>query len=124
MPEPADTDQDWVPHPEPASSTLLARGVEDLLKAPIRAARRVQGAVTHPEAAARQAGQALEGVGEIGWAFVQPRDPADPPALAELREFVGRELASFKRPDGLTVLTELPVTPMFKVDKRALRDLH
>ena len=58
--------------------------------------------------------------GEIGWAYVVPRDPADPPALAELRAFVGAELASFKRPDGVSVLAELPLTPMFKVDKRAL----
>ncbi len=58
--------------------------------------------------------------GEMGWAWVVPRDPAAPPTLAELRAFVGAELASFKRPDGLTVLAELPLTPMFKVDKRAL----
>ncbi len=58
--------------------------------------------------------------GEVGWAYVVPRDPAAPPTLAELRGFVGAELASFKRPDGLTVLDELPLTPMFKVDKRAL----
>jgi len=59
--------------------------------------------------------------GEVGWAFVVPRDPADPPTLAELRAFVGGELASFKRPDGLTIVPELPLTPMFKVDKQALR---
>jgi acyl-CoA synthetase (AMP-forming)/AMP-acid ligase II len=59
--------------------------------------------------------------GEVGWAFVVPRDPADPPTLAELRAFVGEDLASFKRPDGLTLLRDLPVTPMFKVDRRALR---
>ena len=59
--------------------------------------------------------------GEVGWAFVVPREPADPPTLAELRAFVGAELASFKRPDGLTVLPELPLTPMYKVDKQALR---
>jgi len=62
--------------------------------------------------------------GEVGWAFVVPRDPADPPTLAELRAFVGAELASFKRPDGLTVLAELPLTPMFKVDTRALRAMR
>src|SRR2546426_683813 len=39
---------------------------------------------------------------KVGWAFVVPRDPADPPTLAELRACA--ELASFKRPDGLTVL--------------------
>ncbi len=62
--------------------------------------------------------------GEVGWAFVVPCDPADPPTLAELRAFVGAELASFKRPDGLTILPELPITPMFKVDKQALRALR
>lgn len=61
--------------------------------------------------------------GEVGWAFVVARDPASPPDLATLRTFVGEELASFKRPDGLTLLPELPLTPMYKVDKRALRAL-
>lgn len=61
--------------------------------------------------------------GEIGWAFVVPRRGEPPPTPEELRDFVGRELASFKRPDGLTVLDEMPVTPMFKADKRALRAL-
>jgi acyl-CoA synthetase (AMP-forming)/AMP-acid ligase II len=59
--------------------------------------------------------------GEVGWAFVVARDPAAPPTLAELRAFVGAELASFKRPDGVTVLPELPLTPMFKVDKQVLK---
>src|SRR5262249_47391745 len=59
--------------------------------------------------------------GEIGWAFVVPRNPADPPTLAELRAFTGAELASFKRPDGLTLLGEMPITPNFKVDRQALR---
>jgi acyl-CoA synthetase (AMP-forming)/AMP-acid ligase II len=62
--------------------------------------------------------------GEIGWAFVVPRDSSAPPVLAELRAFVGAELASFKRPDGLTIVPDLPLTPMFKVDKRALRELR
>jgi len=78
----------------------------------------------HPKIArAAVLGLPDERLGEIGWAFVQARNPSDPPTLAELREFVGHELASFKRPDGLTVLPELPVTPMFKVDKQALRSL-
>ena len=66
----------------------------------------------------------MEVFGEVVWAFVVPRDPSDPPALAELRAFVGAELASFKRPDGLTVLAELPLTPMLKVDTRALRAMR
>ena len=79
----------------------------------------------HPKVArAAVVGVPHEVFGEVGWAFVVPRDPSDPPTLAELRAFVGAELASFKRPDGLSVLAELPLTPMFKVDTRALRAMR
>src|SRR2546428_9920294 len=78
----------------------------------------------HPKVArAAVIGVPHEVFGEVGWAFVVPRDPADPPTLVELRAFAGAELASFKRPDGLTLLDDVPLTPMFKVDRRALRTL-
>jgi acyl-CoA synthetase (AMP-forming)/AMP-acid ligase II len=77
---------------------------------------------THPKVArAAVVGVSDTVFGEIGWAFVVPRDPNAAPTLAELRQFVGRELASFKRPDGLTIVASLPLTAMFKVDKQALR---
>jgi acyl-CoA synthetase (AMP-forming)/AMP-acid ligase II len=80
---------------------------------------------THPKVArVAVVGMPDATLGEAGWAFVVPRDPRDSPTLAELRAFVGAELASFKRPDGLTLLPEMPVTAMFKVDKQALRDLR
>jgi acyl-CoA synthetase (AMP-forming)/AMP-acid ligase II len=60
--------------------------------------------------------------GEIGRAFVVPQDPGDPPTLDELRNFVGGEMASFKRPDALTIVADLPVTPMFKVDRKNLKE--
>ncbi len=75
----------------------------------------------HPQVArAAVVGLPDDVFGEVGWAFVVPADPATPPTLAGLRAFVGEALASFKRPDGLTMVAELPLTPMFKVDKRAL----
>ena len=61
-------------------------------------------------------------LGQKGWAFVVPTDPTDPPTLDELREWVGRELASYKRPDGLSLVATLPTNAMYKVDKRVLRD--
>ncbi len=77
---------------------------------------------THPKVAqAAVLGIPDDVLGEKGWAVVVPADPADPPTLEELREHVGRELASYKRPDGLTVVDSLPVNSMYKVDKRALR---
>jgi acyl-CoA synthetase (AMP-forming)/AMP-acid ligase II len=60
-------------------------------------------------------------LGQKGWAFVVPTDAAEPPTLEELRAHVGRELASYKRPDGLTIVEALPVNSMYKVDKRSLR---
>lgn len=44
-----------------------------------------------------------------------------PELIRCLQRTLGAELASFKRPDGLTLLPELPLTPMFKLDKQALR---
>ncbi|MBI3785323.1 MAG: acyl--CoA ligase [Deltaproteobacteria bacterium] len=79
----------------------------------------------HPKVArAAVLGVPDEKFGEIGWAFVVPRSTTEPPSLEELRRFVGADLASFKRPDGLSVVRDLPVTPMFKIDKRALRALY
>jgi acyl-CoA synthetase (AMP-forming)/AMP-acid ligase II len=60
-------------------------------------------------------------LGQKGWAFVVSTDASDPPTLAELRAHVGAELASYKRPDGLTIIDALPTNAMYKVDKRALR---
>jgi diacylglycerol O-acyltransferase / wax synthase len=72
VPEPAEPDQDWVPDREPSSATLAAKGLEGLLATPVRLARRLEQAVQHPQATARQVAEAVEGVGEIGWAFANP----------------------------------------------------
>ncbi len=72
VPEPPESDYDWVPDPEPSGATMAAKSVEDLLATPLRLARRVEQAIEHPGATARQVAEAVEGVGEIGWAFANP----------------------------------------------------
>jgi diacylglycerol O-acyltransferase / wax synthase len=72
VPEPAEPDHDWVPDPEPSGTSLAAKGVEGLLATPVRLARRLERAVQHPQATARQMAEAVQGVGEIGWAFANP----------------------------------------------------
>jgi len=59
-------------------------------------------------------------MGEIGVAVVVPRDPAAPPALAALREFLADRLAAYKLPEALRLVDALPLTPMQKIDRRAL----
>ncbi|MFI6042515.1 (2,3-dihydroxybenzoyl)adenylate synthase [Nocardia sp. NPDC051321] len=58
-------------------------------------------------------------MGERTCAVVIPA--GNPPALAELREFlVERGLAEYKLPDFLEIFDEFPLTPVGKVNKRAL----
>jgi hypothetical protein len=51
---------------------LAAKGLEGLLATPVRLARRLEQAIQHPQATVRQVAEAVEGVGEIGWAFANP----------------------------------------------------
>ncbi len=60
-------------------------------------------------------------LGEVGGAFVVPADAGDPPVLDELRSWCRARIADYKAPDRLSVVADLPVTAMHKVDKEALR---
>lgn len=60
-------------------------------------------------------------IGELGVAVVVPADAADPPTLAGLRAYVATELADYKAPDELLIVDVLPLTPMLKTDRIALR---
>jgi acyl-CoA synthetase (AMP-forming)/AMP-acid ligase II len=59
-------------------------------------------------------------MGEIGVAVVAARDPAAPPSLAEIRDFLAGRLAAYKLPEALRIVPELPLTPGQKLDRRAL----
>ena len=72
VPEPPHSDDAWAPQPEPSSATLLAKGVEDVARAPVRAVRRLERAVQHPESAVKQVRDAVEAVSEVGWNFANP----------------------------------------------------
>jgi acyl-CoA synthetase (AMP-forming)/AMP-acid ligase II len=44
------------------------------------------------------------------------------PTLDDLRAFAGERLGHHKLPEQLVIVDELPLTPMEKVDRRALTD--
>src|SRR6188768_1805843 len=99
-PEPATSDDGWVPEPEPSTIDLVARGAADAAAAPVKLVERAVEAVRHPESAARRIGEALEGVGEIVGAFADPAPavPLNKPIGPHRRFTWARsELATFKR---------------------------
>jgi diacylglycerol O-acyltransferase len=100
IPEPASTSEEWMPQPEPGTAELVARGVSDVVAAPVKLAERAVEAVRHPESAARRAVEALEGLTEIVSAFADPAPdvPLNQPIGPHRRYVWARsELATFKR---------------------------
>jgi acyl-CoA synthetase (AMP-forming)/AMP-acid ligase II len=79
---------------------------------------------THPDVAAVAIVPRADVVmGEIGVAFIVPRDPASPPSLDELVAFGRDTLAAYKLPAEVRTVDSLPLTPMEKVDRKALTAL-
>jgi diacylglycerol O-acyltransferase / wax synthase len=100
VPEPAEPEGSWIPDPEPSAAAMVARGVQELARAPIGLARRIEGAVEHPERTLARVGEALEGIGELGWALANPAPdvPLNQPIGSHRRfEWVRCDLAQFKR---------------------------
>jgi cyclohexanecarboxylate-CoA ligase len=90
---------------------ISARELEDLLGDHAKVASVAVVAVPDPR------------TGERACACVVARDPSDPPALAELGEFLlARGLSRRKLPEQLAIVDVLPTTASGKVDKQALRD--
>lgn len=59
---------------------------------------------------------------ETPLAIVVPADPADPPTLEEIQDFLAPRLASFKKPTRLEVVDELPRNASGKLQKHRLRE--
>jgi acyl-CoA synthetase (AMP-forming)/AMP-acid ligase II len=59
-------------------------------------------------------------LGEVGVAYVVADPGGPPPDRDSLRAWCRERIADYKAPDRVIVLDELPITPMLKVDKRAL----
>jgi WS/DGAT/MGAT family acyltransferase len=104
-PTPTPVEDEWVPRPEPGTTELVARGISDVVAAPVKLAERAVEAVRHPETTARKAVEALEGISEIVSAFADPAPdvPLNQPIGPHRRYVWARsELATFKRiKDGL-----------------------
>jgi len=78
---------------------------------------------THPGVAAVAVVPGPDPVmGEVGTAVVVPRDPGSPPTLEMLRDYCVGELADYKLPDAIRLVDTLPLTPMEKIDRGALRE--
>ncbi len=61
-------------------------------------------------------------MGEIGVAIVVPRRGGKAPDLQSLRTFGAETLASYKLPEAIRVVDELPLTSMQKIDRKRLQD--
>ena len=49
-----------------------------------------------------------------------PDDPVAPPTLEELRSFGAGRLSAYKLPEALRITGEIPLTPMQKIDRKAM----
>ena len=62
-------------------------------------------------------------LGEIGVAFVVPKESKDVCALDELIEFGKEKLAGYKLPEEIKIVDELPLKNGFKIDRLLLKNI-
>ncbi|MEZ0291842.1 MAG: wax ester/triacylglycerol synthase family O-acyltransferase [Solirubrobacteraceae bacterium] len=62
----------WTPHATPSGLELAARGVRGVASLPLEAAGRVVDAALHPSESLQETREALEGLGEVVWAALNP----------------------------------------------------
>ncbi len=104
-PPPRDDDDRWVPEQEPSQAELVAEGIKAIVRTPSRLAGEAAKVVRDPGATLELAREAIEGVGEIAWAGLNPAPdvPLNVPIGPHRRIFwLQCELADFKAvKDGL-----------------------
>jgi diacylglycerol O-acyltransferase len=90
----------WAPAPEPSAAQLAARGLKGLVRTPFELTGRALSAASHPNRALEVAREAIEGVGEVAWAGLNPapETPLNVPIGPHRRfAFVRHELSDFKK---------------------------
>jgi len=90
----------WSPSPEPSAAQLAARGVMGLVRTPFGLTAKALSAATRPAQTLEAAREAIEGVGEVAWAGLNPapETPLNVPIGPHRRfAFVRQELADYKR---------------------------
>jgi WS/DGAT/MGAT family acyltransferase len=92
-------DEPWEPRPEPSAAEILAAGAAGFLRTSARAAAAAAELATRPGEAMRSARTAVEGLGEVAWAGLNPA-PSTPlnVEIGPHRRFLGvrNDLADFK----------------------------
>jgi WS/DGAT/MGAT family acyltransferase len=94
------SDTPWQPRRPPSGIDMAARGVRGLIGLPFDAAARAVGAAAHPNEALAGTREALEGIGEVVWAGMNPAP--ETPLNVEIGPhrrlvWVRQELSDFKR---------------------------
>ncbi|HEX3318410.1 MAG TPA: wax ester/triacylglycerol synthase family O-acyltransferase [Solirubrobacteraceae bacterium] len=91
VPQPVEHDDEaWRPSREPSGAELVAAGVRGIVRSGVKLAGGAVESLLHPERSLGQAREAIEGVGEIVWAGLNPAP--DNPLNTEIgphRRFVG-----------------------------------
>jgi WS/DGAT/MGAT family acyltransferase len=101
VPQPIQTDGDeWQPAPEPSTADLVAAGIRGLVSTAAGVATGALDAAAHPERALGGVREAVEGVGEVVWAALNPAP--ETPLNVEIGPHrrlavVRNELEDFKR---------------------------
>ena len=62
----------WAPQPEPSGAEMAARGIKGIVRTPFELAGRAVAAATRPGESLESAREALEGLGEVAWAGLNP----------------------------------------------------